>query len=73
MNPEYMESLKEIAQEAADMNSKDQGKGSGYAYAMGVVKAIAESRFTRNAEKVEQIRIFLQEFDRSKNEKKDRK
>lgn len=53
------------------MNRTDPG--SGYAYAMGFVKAIAESKFTKNADKVEQIRIFLQEFDRSKNEKKDRK
>lgn len=71
IKPEIRDQLKQSAQEAAEMNSKVPG--SGYAYVMGFVKAIAESKFTKNADKVEQIRIFLQEFDRSKNEKKDRK
>ena len=68
MNPEYLEHIKKDAQDAAEMNRTDPG--SGYAYAMGVVKAIAESKFTRNAEKVEQIRIFLQEFNQSKGKEK---
>lgn len=71
MKPEIRDQLKQSAQEAAEMNSKDPGNG--YAYAMGIIKAIAESEFTKNADKIERIRIFLQEFDRSKNEKKDRK
>lgn len=71
MNLEYQAELKKRAREAAEMNKADPG--SGYAYAMGFVKAIAESKFTKNADKVERIRIFLQEFDRSKGEEKDRK
>ena len=71
MRPEYLENLKKGAQEAAEMNKADPG--SGYAYAMGIIKAIAENEFTKNADKIERIRIFLQEFDRSKGEEKDRK
>lgn len=62
MNPEYQAELKKSARKAAEMDKADPG--SGYAYAMGFVKAIAESKFTKNADKVERIRIFLQEFDR---------
>lgn len=71
MRPEYLENLKKSVQEAAEMNSKDPGNG--YAYAMGIIKAIAESEFTKNADKIERIRIFLQEFDRLRREEKDRK
>ena len=71
MNPEYRESLERTAREAADMNRKDPG--SGYAYAMGVVTAIAESKHTKNADKVERIRIFLREFKQSKGEEKDQR
>lgn len=71
MKPEIRDQLKESAEEAADMNRKDPG--SGYAYAMGVVTAIAESKHTRNADKVERIRIFLREFKQSKGEEKDQR
>ena len=68
MSSEYIAGLKESAEEAADMNRKDPG--SGYAYAIGVVTAIAESKHTENADKVERIRIFLREFKQSKGDEK---
>ena len=71
MSSEYIAGLKKSAKEAADMNRKDPG--SGYAYAMGVVTAIAESKHTKNADKVERIRIFLREFKQSKGKEKDQR
>ena len=71
MKPEIRDQLKESAKGAADMNRKDPGNG--YAYAMGVVKAIAESKHTKNADKIEQSRIFLREFKQSKGEEKDQR
>lgn len=65
MNPEYRESLERTAREAAEMNRKEPGNG--YAYALGAVRAIAEDKCLKPAEKIERIKVFLQVFDEKKS------
>lgn len=60
MKSECREQIKRLANEAAELNRKDPG--SGYAYAIGILTAIAEDKHMQTAEKMARIRTFLGSF-----------
>lgn len=64
MNPKYKAELKKSACEAVEMNRKEPG--SGYAYAIGILTAIAEDKHMQTAEKMARIRTFLGSFHAEK-------
>lgn len=66
MKSECREQIKRLANEAAELNRKDPG--SGYAYALGTVKGVAESRHMKPEEKIDQICEFLRTFEEAKEE-----
>lgn len=65
------ESVAKRAEEAASLEQV-KGAGMGCAYIVGAVKAMAESVLHTPDEKVEQITLLLEQFDRALAAQKDK-